>query len=122
MIVNSADMMPASAPSDDAVELEAEAASLGPALVHPQQHLAPVLGVDAAVLGVDLDDAVGLVVLAGEQAAQVELVELLARSTRSPRRCSGSCDLVVDLAGQLVQHLGVVELARAERRRWSMSS
>ena len=63
-----------------------EPAPLGPALVHPQQHLAPVLGVDTAVLGVDLHDGVGLVVGAGEQAAQVELVEALPRSTRSRRR------------------------------------
>ena len=97
----------------DAVDLEAEAASLGPAAVHPQQDLGPVLGVDAAVFGVDLHDAVGLVVLAGEQAAQVELIELLGD------RRDGGVELgllrrVVDLAGQLVQHLGVFELAREE--------
>ena len=77
MSVNSADMMPASVPSLMPVDLEPEAAALGPAAVHPQQDLRPVLGVDAAVFGVDLHDAVGLVVLAGEQAAQVELIELL---------------------------------------------
>ena len=55
---------------------------------------------------------VGVVVLAGEQAAQLEQVELLAIDV------IGLLDLrllrlVVDLAGQFVQHLGVVELLRA---------
>ena len=75
--VNSADMMPGLGALADAVDLVTEATPLGPAAVHPQQDLGPVLGVDAAVFGVDLHDAIGLVVLAGEQAAQVELVELL---------------------------------------------
>src|SRR4029079_17931534 len=61
----------------DAVDLVTEAAPLGPSSVHAQQYLGPVLGVDAAVFGFDLHDAIGLVVLADEQAAQVELVELL---------------------------------------------
>ncbi len=57
------------------VERDLEAALLGPAGVHAQQHLGEVLRVDAAVLGVDLHDARRIVVLAGEQAAELELVE-----------------------------------------------
>ena len=121
-MVNSADRMPASVPSADVVDLEVEAAPLGPAPVHAQQHLAPVLGVDAAVLGVDLHDAVGLVVLAGEQAAQLELVERVRRSTSTRGLDLGLLRLVVDLAGQLVQHLDVLELAGQSRRTSSMSS
>ena len=49
--------------------------------------------------------------LAGEQAAQFELVELLG-DRRDRRLDLGLLRLVVDLAGQLVQHLGVVELLR----------
>ena len=41
----------------DVVDLDVEAAALGPAAVHAQQHLGPVLGVDPAVLGVDLQMA-----------------------------------------------------------------
>ena len=42
---------------------------LGPALVHPQHHLGPVLRVGAAGAGVHLAHGVALVVLTGEQAA-----------------------------------------------------
>ena len=57
------------------VDLDLEAPALGPALVHPQEHLAPVLGVGPARTGVELGDGVVLVVLAGEEAAQLEVVE-----------------------------------------------
>ena len=107
--------MPASVPSLMPSISNAEAATLGPSAVHPQQDLAPVLRVDAAVFGVDLHDAVGLVVLAGEQAAQVELVELFG--DRRDRRVElGLLRLVVDLAGHLVQHLGIFEFAAEARR------
>ena len=57
------------------LDLHLEAPALGPALVHPQQHLAPVLGVGSAGARVELGDGVVLVVLAGEEAAQLEVVE-----------------------------------------------
>ena len=41
-------------------------ALLGPAQVHTQQHLGPVLGVGAAGAGVDSEDGVAAVVLTGE--------------------------------------------------------
>ena len=41
---------------------------LRPALVHAEQHLGPVLGVGAAGAGVDLDEAVVRVGLAGQEA------------------------------------------------------
>jgi hypothetical protein len=53
-----------------------EAPSFRPPLVHPHHHLGPVLGVGAAVLGVDLAHRVTLVVLAGEERPQLEGVEL----------------------------------------------
>ena len=55
------------------LHLDLEAAPLGPAQVHPQQHLGPVLGVGAAGAGVDGDDGVAGVVLAAEQARLFEL-------------------------------------------------
>ena len=100
----------------DVVDLDVEAPTLGPAGVHAQQHLGPVLGVDAAVLGVDGADGVGLVVLAGEEAAQLELVELgVERRRRPPRsRAPGSRR---PPRGPAREHLGVLDLAGRGRRR-----
>ena len=53
--------------------LDLEAAPFGPAQVHPQEDLGPVLGVGAARAGVDGDDRVAGVVLAAEQARLLEL-------------------------------------------------
>ena len=91
------------------VERDVEAASLRPARVHPEQHLREVLGVDAAVLRVDLHDAWRVVVFAGEEAAELKPVE------RGGDRGDLLLDvallrLVVLLARQLVQHVGIVEL------------
>ena len=54
------------------VDLDREAAALGPALVHAQQHLGPVLRVGAARAGVHLAHGVELVVLAREERLQLE--------------------------------------------------
>src|SRR6185503_3115507 len=48
--------------------LDLEAAPFGPAQVHPQEDLGPVLGVGAAGPGVDGDDGIAGVVLATEEA------------------------------------------------------
>ncbi len=53
----------------------AAAALLGPAQVHAQQHLRPVLGVGAARAGVDGQDGVPAVVLAGEGQRQLHLLQ-----------------------------------------------
>jgi hypothetical protein len=60
----------------DLVELDAEATPLRPAHEHAQQHLGPVLRVGAARTRVDLADGVALVVLAGEERAQLQRVEI----------------------------------------------
>jgi hypothetical protein len=88
-MVNSAERMPASVPSETSSTATGEAPPLGPAAVHPQQHLGPVLRVDPAVLGVDATDGVGLVVLAGEEAAQLEQRQARA-SDRAPDSISAS--------------------------------
>jgi hypothetical protein len=51
--------------------------ALGPAQVHAQQHLGPVLGLGAAGAGLDVDETVGRVHLAGEHAAELEAGEFL---------------------------------------------
>ena len=53
-----------------------EAALLGPAQVHAQQHLGPVLGVGAAGAGRDLDEGGAAVVLAGEERGLLQRVDL----------------------------------------------
>src|ERR1043165_5111639 len=55
--------------------LDLEAASFGPAQVHPQEDLGPVLRVGAAGAGVDGDDRIAGVVLATEQPRLFQLGE-----------------------------------------------
>ena len=55
--------------------LDVEAAALGPAQVHPQKHLGPVLRVGAASAGADRHHRVAVVVLAAEQPRLLELGE-----------------------------------------------
>ena len=55
-----------------------EAALLGPAEVHAQQDLGPVLRVGAARVGLDRDDRVSRVVLAGEERVLLQPGELAA--------------------------------------------
>ena len=63
--------------------LALEAAALGPAQVHPQQHLGPVLRLGAAGAGMDGDDRVLAIVLAAEHLLDLAglhfLVERLER-------------------------------------------
>ena len=99
----------------DLVELDLEAAPLRPAQVHPQHHLRPVLRVGATGAGVDLGDRVALVVLAGEQAAQLERRRARCASTArfvlelAARRSTRSLPLVV--GAELEQGLRVVDAA-----------
>ena len=100
------------------VELDLEAPSLSPPRVHAQQHLRPVLGVRAAGARVDLGDRVALVVLAREQALQLEGTD--ARRERADRlgqlALESRVALVVStgLLHHLCEHLGVAE-GRVER-------
>jgi len=98
------------------VEGDREAAPLTPLLVHAQQHLGEVLGVDSTILGVDLHDAVGVVVLAGEHAAQLKLIER-CRNRANRRLNFGLQADVVFVARQLMEHLDVFDVfgQRVER-------
>src|SRR5690606_30751839 len=53
------------------------AARLGPAQVHAQQHLGPVLGLGAAGARLDVDEGVAAVHLAGEHALELQLLQAL---------------------------------------------
>jgi hypothetical protein len=60
-------------------QLGLEAPVLGPAQVHAEQDLGPVLRVGAARAGVDRDDRIAPVVLAGEERVLLEALELGAQ-------------------------------------------
>ncbi len=95
----------------DFVDLELEAAAFGPPRVHAQQHLGEVLRVGAAVLRRDGAHGVALVVLTGEERPQLELVER-RREAADRLRDLRLLAVVALLAGELVQHLRVLEAAR----------
>jgi hypothetical protein len=86
-------------------ELRLEAAVAGPAEIHPEQHLRPVLRVRAARAGGDRDERVTGVVLAVEERFLLEAGELVADGG----------DLLGDLAlerrVELEQLTSVVDLA-----------
>ena len=90
-------------------QLDLEAAPLGPAHLHPQHHLGPVLGVGAARAGVDGHERVAGVVGAGEQALLLERRE--ARLDRAERLLDLGGELRV-LLGELDEPLEVVDVAR----------
>src|SRR5262249_7322424 len=76
------------------------AAPLAEAQVHPQQHLGPVLRLEPARAGMDLDDGVAPVVLAAEELLELELVE---------RRGHGG-----DLLTELAERVGIAFLGELE--------
>ena len=89
-------------------QLDLEAAPLGPAHLHAQHHLGPVLGVGAARAGVDGHERVAGVVVAGEQA-------LLLGGAQA--RLDGR-DRVLELGGDVLVLLGDLgEARRGPRRR-----
>ena len=58
-------------------DLVGEAVALGPAGIHPVEHLAPVLGLCAAGTGVKAHQGIVLVIMAGEQGLQAAGLHLL---------------------------------------------
>ena len=112
-------------------QLDLEAALLGPAHLHPQHHLGPVLGVGAAGAGVDRDDRVARVVGAGEEALLLEREQALLdrvelrRRARAASSSSSSRKLderleVLDVGGDAAEGLESARQARvlgAELRR-----
>ena len=94
----------------DGENLDVETPLVGPAVVHPHQHLGPVLGIGAALTGLDLADGITLVELTGEQRAHLELVE--HRLERGGLlRDLGLEGLVVFFSSHHVERLEIVDLA-----------
>ena len=74
----------------DLHQLGLPAVLFAPAQVHAQQHLGPVLGLGAAGAGLDIEEGVGFVELAGEHAAEFQLLDP-CRSHRHRRRLTRQC-------------------------------
>ena len=104
--VNVADLMPYSSPGLVSSTSVLKPRFGGPAQVHAQQHLGPVLRVGAARVGLDRHDRVAAVVLAGEERVLLQPLELAAQ--RHDRRR----DVVREALVQLEQLARVVVLAR----------
>ena len=81
-----------------------EAAMIGPAFVHAEQHLGEVLRVGAADVGLQRDDRVAVVVLAGEERLFLEPFELL------PERLDRRGDLRLHVAVHREELLRVLEV------------
>jgi hypothetical protein len=94
------------------VDLDGEAAAFGPALVHTQQHLGPVLRVRAARARVHFAHRVELVVLAREQRLQLQRAEASPELVDRLDQFGGERG-VVRLVGQFQQGAGVFQ-RRAE--------
>ena len=82
--------MPASSPGETSSSSAPKPPPLGPAPLHPENHLGPVLGVGAAGAGVHCHQSVAGVVAAGEQPLLLELVETLLHGL----------DLLLELLGE----------------------
>ncbi len=91
--MNVALLMPASSPGSALVDLDVEALALGPAQVHPQEHLGPVLRLGPAGAGMQRGDRVVVVVLAAEQRRELELLHIALELS--------------DGAGELGRHLAI---------------
>ena len=90
-------------------QLDREAAALGPAHQHAQDHLRPVLRVGPAGAGVDRDQRVAVVIGAGEQPLLLERLEPLL--DRGDRGLELGSHLVV-LLGELGEPSEVLDVRR----------
>jgi hypothetical protein len=84
-------------------QFDLETTPLGPPEIEPLEHLCPVLALGTTGPGVDLDECVGSVVLAGHLGCELDPVE----EWRDPleRRAELGIGTVLALAGHLHQHL-----------------
>src|SRR5580658_7317164 len=87
-------------PRLDVLDLDLEAAALRPAVVHAQQHVAPVAGLGAARSRLYREERVVPVELAGEERRDLQLVELVGHGRDAPLEL-----LLVGLAVGAVQGL-----------------
>ncbi len=90
------------------VDLRRVGVALGPAQVHPHQHLGEVGRVDAACLGADRHHRLALVVLAGEQGAHLEGFEVVLQAVPLVVGL-GQPGRVTFVLAELVKHFEVLE-------------
>jgi hypothetical protein len=89
-------------------QLHLHAAPLGPAHLHPQEHLGPVLGIGPACAGVHGDDRVAAVVLAAEQARLLQFREAGLDGCALLGQLSGH---LLVLGRQLLERLQILDVA-----------
>ena len=85
------------------LHLDLEAAPLGPAQVHAQEHLGPVLRVGAAGPGADSDHGVACVVAAVEQARLLERPQPLLQRAKLGVELAGELGVVGRQLGELLE-------------------
>jgi hypothetical protein len=88
-------------------QLDLEAAALAEAHHHPQHHLGPVLGVGAARAGVDGDQRIAGVVLAGEEPLLLEVGEAGLDGGDRLLELTGQVGILVGQFGQALEVVGV---------------
>ena len=88
---------------------------LGPAQVHPHQHLGEVGGVDAAGAGADGDQRLAGVVLAGQQGADLERLDRLLAAEPARASASASASASPSSAAISTMSAEVVDAALAAR-------
>ena len=110
MTCSVADLMPACSPSLSSSNCDLVAVLLGPAHVHAQQHLGPVLRLGAAGAGIDLDVAVVGVGLARQQAFDLAPLGFVGQRAQRRHRLGDHRGVALGL-GQLDQFQRVGDLA-----------
>ena len=88
-------------------DVDLEAVSLRPAGIHTVEHLVPVLGLGAAGSGVEIEDSVVLIVLAGEQRSQRQSIHLVGERGKL-RLDVGDHAFVVFLGSHIEHYLDVL--------------
>ena len=108
--------MPASSPWRLLDVVDLEAVLLGPAHVHAQQHVGPILALGAAGAGMDFEIGIVVVGLAGEQRLQLAARDFGLELAQ--RRFGFGDDLLIVLGvAELDQHHLIVELLLDARER-----
>jgi hypothetical protein len=76
--------------------------TLGPAQIHPEQHLGPVLRLGTTGAGLDIDKGIVLIEFASEHAPKLETLD----------RLLGSVEIALDVAEQLLVTFGASQIKK----------